>query len=289
VQRLKYAIRFIQASFSLAIKKDQLQEQWLFIAVGNLLLLLIWFLPMGLTLWLIGIRPVGMLLIGLIGIFMLFSFYLWGEITREHASKLMAGLLQTSEIPGEGENKKGALFDHWPDIFIWIMAKPVLGFQFNLQQLFFSDRQEKNPWFSSHNLIIPLISLENLSLKDAISRLSEMMSNHMLQFTPGFIKVDLLSRIVHWVISLLGILTGISVALIVADPFSTNPWQRLLSLGIGILIAWLFVTSGTIFSAFARNCYHTALYQWVMNVQEARGLGDPSRAVPPELIRQSLE
>ena len=289
MQSFKYAIHFIKASFSLAIKEVQLQEQWLFIAVGNLLLLLIWFLPMGLTIWLIGTRPVGMLLIGLISIFMLFSFYLWGEITREHASKLMAGLFQTSETPDEGENKKAILFDHWPDILIWTMAKPVLGFQYNLQQLLFFDREEKNPWFASYALIIPLISLENLSLKDAISRLSEMISDRLLRFTPGFIKVDLLSRIVHWVISLLGILTGISVALIVADPFSTNPWQRLLSLGIGILIAWLFVTSGTIFSAFVRNCYHTALYQWVMNVQEARGLGDPSRAVPPELIRQSLE
>lgn len=286
---LKYAFRFIWASFLLAFKKVQLQDQWLYIAVGNLILLLVWFLPLGLTVGLIGIRPVGMIFIGLVSIFMLFSFYMWGEITREHASKVMVDLQQEYSISENDEAQKLSIFEHWPEILIWTLVKPVLGIQFYLHQLLWPDREEKYPWFESHVLIVPLISLENLNFKEAVSRIEEIISDHLLRFKPGFVKVDLFARLVRWVMGIIGILTGLSVAVIVADPLSTDPWQRILVLGIGLLIAWFFLTLGHLFSAFVRCCYHTTLYQWVMNVKAARDSGDPSRAVPPEILRQSLE
>jgi len=46
VQNIRYAFRFIKESFSIAFKTIQLQEQWVYIAVGNLILLFFWFLPL---------------------------------------------------------------------------------------------------------------------------------------------------------------------------------------------------------------------------------------------------
>lgn len=285
---LKYAFRFIWASFSLALKKVQFQEQWLQIAIGNLVLLLVWFLPLGLTVGLIGIRPVGMIFIGLVSIFMLFSFYLWAEITREYASKMMANLIHEEPVSENDETPKLPLFEHWHDILIWSMIKPVFGIQHNLERLFWPERAEKYPWFESYDLVIPIISLENLNIKGAVSRIEEMINAHLLRFKPGFVKVDLVARVVCWVMGFIGIMTGLSVAIIVADPLSADPWQRILVLGIGLLIAWFFLTLGYIFSAFTRSCYHTALYQWVMNVKAAIESGDPAKAVPPDIIRQSM-
>ena len=285
---IKNAFRFIWASFSLAIKKDQLQEQWLYIAVGNLLLLLIWFLPLGLTVGLIGVRPVGMSLIGLVSIFLLVSFYMWGEITKEGTSQKLENLAQENPAPENNEAQKVSLFEHWDDILVWTMVKPVLGIQYHLQRFLWPDREENSPWFESHFLIIPLISLENLSLEEAISRVRAMISDHLLRFKPGFVKIDLVARLVQWTVGLIGILTGFSTAILLGDLLSTNPWQRVMALGISFLIAWFFLTLGNLFSAFIQSIYHTALYQWVMNVKAARTLGDPSKAVPPEILRRSL-
>lgn len=286
---LKYAFRFIWAGFSLALKKVQLQEQWLHIAIGNLVLLLLWFLPLGLTVGLIGIKPVGMIFIGLVSIFMLFSFYLWGEITREYASKMLADLSREEPVSENDDTPKQSLFDYWDVILLWSLIKPVLGVQYNLSRLFWPEREEKYPWFESHVLVIPIISLENHTLKETVSRIKDMIDAHLLRFTPGFVKVDLVARVICWVVGIIGIMTGLSVAIIVADPLSADPWQRILVLGIGLLIAWFFITLGHIFSAFSRSCYHAALYQWVMNVKTARESGDPSKAVPPEILRQSFE
>lgn len=286
---LRYAFRFIWACFSLALKKAQLQKQWLYIAIGNFTLLLLWFLPLGLTLGLIGIRPVGMIFIGLVSIFMLFSFSLWAEITREYASKTLADLFREKPVSENVETPKQSLFEHWDDIFLWSLIKPVLGVKYRLGRLFWPEREEKYPWFESHALVIPIISLENHNLKDTVSRIEEMIANHLLRFKSGFVKVDFVARAIHWVVGIIGIMTGLSAAIIVADPLSADPWQRILALGIGLLTAWFFLTLGHIFSAFTRSCYHTGLYQWIVNVKTARESGDPAKAVPPDILRQSLE
>ena len=285
---LKYAFRFIWASFSLAFKKSQLQEQWVYIAVGNLILLIIWFLPLALTVGLIGLWPIGMVLVGFISILMLYSFYVWGEITREHACQMLANINQLDAESEEGEQQPPNLLGHWPDILIWTMVKPVMRIRSKFSQFFWPDQEEKHPWLESQALMIPLISLEDLSLKEAVSRINEMINAHLLRFKPGFLKINLIVKTILWVVCIIGILTGISVALIVADPLTMNPWQGILALGIGLLIAWVFITLGHLFSTFVRSCYHTSLYQWVMNVKAARELGNPEKAVPPEILRQAL-
>jgi len=87
---------------------------------------------------------------------------------------------------------------------------------------------------------------------------------------------------------LIGILIGLTVAVLITDPAAPGPWLRILGLGIGLLIVWLFITSGNLFSAYTRSFYHVALYQWVMNMEEARETGEPERAVPPDILRQAI-
>lgn len=285
---LKSAFRFIQASFTLAFKKAQLQEQWVYIAVGNLIIFLIWYLPLALTVGLIGFRPIGLALIGLIIVFMFFCYYLWGEITSEHASLMMANLFEESALEGDELKQKPPLFERWPDILISSLVIPLLRFENSGTRLFLEEKGVEYPWVDFHVLLIPIISLENLGFKEAASRIKEIMSDHLLRFKPGFVKVDLLAKLVHWMMSIIGILTGISVGAAIADPFTTNPWQRVIALGIGLIISWLFSTLGHLFSAFVRSFYHTALYQWAMNVAAAREAGDPAKAVAPEILQLAL-
>jgi len=318
VQNLSYAFRFIRASFSIAFKKIQLQEQWVNIAVGNLIFLFIWFLPLALVLGLIGLRPVGMLLIGLIGVFMLFSFRTWSEITREPASRVMVGLFQ--EGPGDLEEisknekdlqtakelqeddkplaegnshvedspKDKSVFKHWEDILALALVLPGMRFVYHFRKLFWPESESQKAWLTSFTLLIPVISVENRDIKEAVMRINQMIDNHLLRFQSGWVKVDLVGNLVQWALYLLGILVGVTVAIIITDPLASDPWQRILGLGIGLLIAWFFITSGNIFNAYTRSFYHTALYQWVRNVEEARKTGETAKAVPPNILRQAM-
>ncbi|MDY6846612.1 MAG: hypothetical protein SVP52_05700 [Chloroflexota bacterium] len=318
MQNLSYAFRFIRASFSIAFKKIQLQEQWVYIAVGNLVFLLIWFLPLGLVLGLMGLRPVGMFLIGLIGVFMLFSFRAWREITREPASRVMVGLFQ--ENPGdleeisineenlqtakelqerdktltkensqiEGSPKDKQLFKHWEDILALTLILPGMRFIFHFRKLLWPESKSQHAWLTSFTLLVPVISVENRDIKEAVMRINQMIDDHLLRFQPGLVKVDLVGSLVQWALSLIGILVGVTVAILIIDPLASDPWQRILGSGIGLLIAWFFITTGNIFNAYTRSFYHTALYQWVRNVEEARKTGETAKAVPPNILRQAM-
>jgi hypothetical protein len=308
---LKYAYHFIIASFSTAFKKIQLQEQWVQFAVGNLVLLLVWFLPLALVVGLIGFSPLGFVFMGLIGVLMLFSFYAWGEITRLPASRVIANMFYQEMHPGEAALKveeelgveeekieediktaeelhETSMFDAWLDILVLILILPWLRLTNTLQQNFGSKKENQDDWLDSYVLMVPLIAVEGLSLNQAVTRINEITDEHLRRFQPGLIKVDLIARLGHWVFCLLGILVGFSAAVIIINPLTTNAWQRIIGLGIGLLIAWVFITLGGLFSAFTRSFYHTALYQWVRNVSEARQSGDPQKAVPPAILQGVL-
>ncbi|MDF1519066.1 MAG: hypothetical protein RQ728_01575 [Brevefilum sp.] len=319
MQNIRYAFRFIRESFSIAFKTIQLQEQWVYIAVGNLVLLFFWFIPLGLVLGLIGLRPVGMLLIGLIGVFMLFSFYAWSEITREPASRRVAALFQEGKsrvVRGtfqneetlqaaqedEGDEKpvlaenaqveedpqEKSLFKHWADILILTLGLPWKRLIYHFQKLLKPEIEVKPAWIPSYTLLVPVISIENRDLKDAVLRIDQIIDDHLLRFQPGLVKVDLVSSLVQWILCFIGILIGLTVAILITDPIAPDPWLLILGLGVGMLIVWLFITSGNLFSAYSRSFYHTALYKWVRNVEEARKTGEPERAVPPDILRKAM-
>lgn len=319
MQNIRYAFRFIKESFSIAFKTIQLQEQWVYIAVGNLILLFIWFLPLGLVLGLIGLQPVGMLLIGLIGVFMLFSFYAWSEITREPASRRIVALFQEGKSPVvdgtvqyedplgaaqedemdeelvlekisqvEEDPQEKSLFKHWSDILVLTLALPGKRLIYHFQKLLKPEMEPKHAWLPSHTLLVPVISVENLGIKDAVRRIDQMVDDHLLRFQPGLVKVDLVGSLVQWGLSFIGILIGLTVAILITDPIAPDPWLLILGLGVGLLIVWLFITSGNLFSAYSRSFYHAALYQWVRNVEKARETGEPERAVPPDILRKAM-
>jgi Zn-dependent membrane protease YugP len=319
VQNIRYAFRFIKESFSIAFKTIQLQEQWVYIAVGNLILLFFWFLPLGLVLGFIGLKPVGMLLIGLIGVFMLFSFYAWSEITREPASRRIVALFQEGKsrvVQGTYQNEETlqaaqeeegdekpllaenlqvkedsqdkSLFKHWADILILTLVLPGKRLIYYIQKLFKPEIEPKHAWIPSYTLLVPVISIENRDIKDAVRRIDQMIDDHLLRFQPGLVKVDLVGSLVQWILCFIGILIGLTVAILITDPIAPDPWLLILGLGVGMLIVWLFITSGNLFSAYSRSFYHTALYKWVRNVEEARKTGELERAVPPNILRQAI-
>jgi len=125
-------------------------------------------------------------------------------------------------------------------------------------------------------------------IMDAVRRIDQMVDDHLLRFQPGLVKVDLVGSLVQWGLSFIGILIGLTVAILITDPIAPDPWLLILGLGVGLLIVWLFITSGNLFSAYSRSFYHAALYQWVRNVEKARETGKPERAVPPDILRKAM-
>ena len=289
MQSIKHAFRFIGASFSLALKHTQLQEPWLTLGIGSLVILFAWFLPMALVAGLLGLTPWGLALTGLLAVCVLSDLWVWGEIVALLTARGMSEINQTSET--EAPSNWQFLKKHGMAIFTLTLTKPVLWLGQKLKQLFSpkaNPGDDRRLWLNTPLLALPVIAVEGLTLKGALQRLDQIVKENLLPIREKLVRVRLIAAVVHLLFMGIGIALAFWLGLKRAGPEVSNPWQRILAVGIAMLVGWVPTFIGGLFSSYTRACYATALYQWVQNVETARSTSKPKAAQPPNILRQVL-
>jgi hypothetical protein len=289
VQPIKHAFRFIGASFSLALKHTKLQEPWFTLGLGTLVLLFLWFLPIAAVAGLIGLGPWGLVLIGLLSFFAWVDLSCWGEIVSLQTARIFAAV--DSDMSLESVPTLKFLFAHTFDIVTLVLTLPVMLLAEDIKSLISPENaktNEKNIWLPAHTMAVPLIAIEDLSLKAALGRLRQIVKENLMRFRVNLIRVRLIAGIAEALMIAVGVFLAFLVGFKIADPQTAGPWQRILAAGIGMLIAWLPTLIGLTFSTYTRTCYATALYQWVQNVSSALQSGESTKAQPPAILGQVL-
>lgn len=289
MRSIKQAFRFIQASFSLALQHAQLQEPWFILGLGSLIVLLIGFIPIAVVVGWIGLKPIGMILIGLLTAMTLVDLLIWGEITSLRTAQAFSAIEEhSSEEPTSHLNN---LSRHGFDILTLELIVPMLRFFKWLRSLFrpnISRIDENRQWLEAYPLALPIIALEDLPLRYALARLQQIVKDNLLRFQVRLIPVRLVAILTQITLIAVGILLAFIVGINIAAPMTATPWQRVLAAGISALIAWFPTLIGIIFSSFTRTSYATSLYLWARNVESARQTGNLESAQPPALLRQIL-
>lgn len=285
MQSLTYAFQFISASFSLMLKHSRLQKTWLYFGVGSLVVLILWFLPLSIVLALIGLKPVGMILVGLISIFALVSVLVFARVFALIICRVY-GTIDSDE--GGQPSKWPLLPEHWMDVTLFAISLPGKHLLQTTQQIFSGGKSDSTHWPDPSYLILPVICLEDLSLSQAVQRVKEIVEEHLIRFRAELIQIGLVGGVVQWILLVGGIALGFIDGINLADPNTAGRWQRVLGAGIGMLAAWLPAMIGLVVSTFPRTIYHTALYQWVKNVEAARQTQARDKASPPEILRRVL-
>lgn len=289
MQSIRNGFRFIGASLSLALKKIKLQEPWFALGLGGLIILFIWFLPIGAVAGLIGLTPLGLILIGALAMLALLSLLIWGEITALLTSRAFYFL--DSEEPAEAPSNIKFLRTLAGAVILLALTIPLLSLGRALRHLSAkvkAEPDEKNRWLEAHTLALPIIAVEGTSFQETLDRLRQIVEANLLRFRERLIGVRLVSGLIETLLIMGGIVLGFVIGMKIADPTSVAPWQRVLAAGIAMLIAWVPAIIGIMFNTFSRACYATALYQWVCNVAEARTNNDTAKARPPAILSQVL-
>jgi hypothetical protein len=286
---IKHAFRFINASFKLALKHPQLQEPWLTLAIGSLVILFAWFLPTALVAGLLGLTPWGLTLLGLLAVCVLSGLWVWGEMV----ALLTARGMNEIDKPGDTEPLSNWQFlkKHGMAIFTLTLTKPVLWLGQKIKGLFSPKAgltNDRNLWLKAQLLGLPVIVVDGLPLKAALGRLDRIVKENLLPIREKLVRVRLVAAIVHLLLMGVGFFLAFWLGLKLAGPEVTHPWQRIMAAGIAMLVGWVPTFIGCLFSSYTRACYGTALYQWVQNVETARSTGNPEAAQPPAILRQVL-
>jgi hypothetical protein len=288
VKRLTYAFRFIYSVFKLSENNLRLQKPWMSLAVGSLVLLLLWFLPLALVVSLIGLQPAGLMMIGLICVLIALSLAVWGEVMALQTSRVFDGMIDEQDNPESAGDQTEKSNEFTGDVASYLLSLPGLRFRKFLNENFSKDKSQLPSWVEDAYLVLPVMANENMVLDQAEKRVEQIAAENRIKVRPDLMSVNLLARIVQWILMIIGVVVGFVVARNIADPLSDEILIQILATGIGLLIAGFFTTAGILFSAFSRICYHTALYRWARNVEVAAQTGAPEKAAPPVILTQAL-
>jgi len=124
-------------------------------------------------------------------------------------------------------------------------------------------------WTVAVYLFLPIIILEDLSLKRAIGRAKEIHTRNLVPIAIGEIGVLLVNRVIGFVAVLLAAVTVIYLGVVVSSALLI-PSLVLAGLGLSLVMAY---------TNFVRTAYYTCLYLWAVE----RAVGEEAAAVPAPL------
>jgi len=289
VQRLRYAYRFIKSSFSQAIKEPRLRKPWFNLWMGGISLTIVWLLPLGAVIVLIGLDPLGMTLIGLLSILLLVSLLVWGEVNALDTCRVFDAQLRGDQGPGKtGTEDRTQDFSHWKDAALWLVSLPGLKLRRLLTQVFRSKTEDPLVWLEAAYLMLPVISLEDHNLVEATGRIKHILQENLLRFNQGLFAVSPLAGIIQGILVVSGALLGFWVGFAIADPATSSGLSLLFAAAIGVFLGSILALLGIFFSSFNRACYYTTLYNYALSVEAASLSGNTEQRTPPAILSQVL-
>jgi hypothetical protein len=286
MQRLRYAFRFIEASFSKLSSNSRQLQIWLSFALGCVAIFAIALIPLGVIIRYLGLSPLGLALIGLIAAAVFLGSVLWGKVNALETSQIFYQEIQPNELVPNLALEARVRQKHWTDAALWLLAKPSLQLAYRRTQFFQGQVKNQPVWLDAYLLILPLIAVEDLSFTQAIQRSKEIHEDKLVRFRSDLVAVRMVGAVLQWFLVIGSAIIGVLVAFNIAYATTTGFRRRLLGMGVGLLIIGAATLIGIGFKNFTEACYHTALYQWVRNVASARQLGDKTLAHPPDILRQ---
>ncbi len=288
MQRLKSAFRFIGLNLKMALSHEAIQKPWMYFSLGSVLLTFTWLIPIGMLLIFLGSRALVWILIGVIALLCLLSLLIWGEITALCTAQRFASLIRKHEDQPVLDSPWVVFRAHWMAILVYVLSRPALVFMLGVRESSSKSSRPNQAWKKAHPLIPSMIALEDLELKEAVARLKDIVAKNYLRFQPGYLPVGWVARTVQWVSILFGAAAGVFIAMRIADPLSAGSLRTFWGTGVGLVVIGAFSTAGIAFSTFIRACYHSALYVWALEIQDAQIQSGDRTASPPEILSQAM-
>jgi hypothetical protein len=138
-------------------------------------------------------------------------------------------------------------------------------------------------WTEAAFLILPAMVIEDVNLKDALKRAGYIIKNNLLLVGISTVGVKAVNGLIGFLLGLLGIGLGLGVGFGIVTVTSASTFGLVTGIGLGVIIAGIFIMVATVVTSYTATAYHTCLYLWARDVEKAQasGSGEPVLAPGP--------
>ncbi|HBD09978.1 MAG TPA: hypothetical protein DCZ69_17140 [Syntrophobacteraceae bacterium] len=136
-------------------------------------------------------------------------------------------------------------------------------------------------WTEAAFLILPAMVIEDINLKDALKRAGNIIKNNLLLVGISTVGVKAVNGLIGFLIGALGIGLGLGLGYGIVAITATSTFGLVTGIGLGVIVAGIFIMVATVITSYTSTAYHTCLYLWARDVEKSQAAGSSAQVQAP--------
>jgi hypothetical protein len=136
-------------------------------------------------------------------------------------------------------------------------------------------------WTEAAFLILPAMVIEDIDLKNGLKRAGSIIKNNLLLVGISTVGVKTVNGLIGFLLGALGIGLGFGIGFGIITITNTSTFGLVTGIGLGVIIASIFIMVATVVTSYTNTAYHTCLYLWARDVEKARASGSNVQVLAP--------
>lgn len=284
---LRRGFSFLKQSWKIALADRDLIKPSLLSLLAGFFVTLIGSVPVVLAFMFLGDSGIGRFVGYVLGAVLIFAQYTVTYIFSAMTIYLIFGYL------AEGDGRMDRAWSIASRDMLDIMSLALASTGVNLLKSFVQGKRRSGGrnvlaglidtiWTEATYLILPIMVIENVGLKDALKRATYIAKNNLLLIGISTVGVRAVTGLIGFLLGATGIALGLGVSLgliaLIGSP-EQQPVLFFASIGLGVLIAAMFILVAVVLGSYTATAYHTCLYLWARDVEHAKDAGQPLASV----------
>jgi hypothetical protein len=124
-------------------------------------------------------------------------------------------------------------------------------------------------WTEATFLVLPIMVIEDENLKDGLKRATYIVKNNLLLVGISTIGVRWVTGLIGFVFAIVGLALGFGIAFPLISIAVNSTVLIVLAVILGVLVASIFFMAANVIGSYTSTAYHTCLYLWARNTEQA--------------------
>ena len=280
--------QFLQQAWSMAFKDRDLLKPSIYSLIVGMIISVIGIIPIVGALFIFGDTQIGNIMLFVLGAILVFVQFVIGYVFSAMTVYLIIGYL--SEGDGRMDKAWAIVRRDFFDILTLAAASTAVNL---LKSLANRNRRGgigaslartaasllETLWTEAAFLILPAMVIDDLNLKEGMSRVLKITKENLLLVGISTVGVRLVTGLIGFVLGAIGVVLGLGIFYGLSALFGFEGVGLVISIGLAVLAASVFFMLASVVSSYTGTAYHTCLYIWAREVEKAQVAGKVSSQV----------
>ena len=136
-------------------------------------------------------------------------------------------------------------------------------------------------WTEASYLILPAMVIDDLNLKDGVTRVWDITKSNLLLIGISTVGVRTVTGLIGFLLGVVGAVIGFGVGYGIISVMGAGTAGLVIGIGLGALIFFAFTLVASVISSYTGIAYHTCLYIWAREEEKAQAAGQSIHVAAP--------